>query len=98
MGTITDEVALPCNKENPSAISAPAFPPTRTLDPSGRRIVTSREEEEVLESRDKVEKSGPGDSAPIASNASANEPRLAITRAMNLVFAKSGFNWQASAP
>jgi hypothetical protein len=48
--------------EDPSAIKAPAFPPTRTLDPSGRRIVTSREEE-VLESRDKVEKSGPGDSA-----------------------------------
>ena len=69
-------------------------------------MVTSREEEEVLESRDKVEKSGPGDSAPINSNASVNETRLAMMPMMKLVrincgdncFGKSGFKWQAFSP
>ena len=76
--------------EDPSAIKAATFLPARTLDPSGRRIVTSREEDEVLESRGKAERSGPGDSAPVASNSSVNEPRLAIIPTMNLRCIKGG--------
>jgi hypothetical protein len=105
-GTVKDEVALLCNAEYPSCINAANFPSTRTFWPSGSRRVTSREDEEVLESRDEVGKSGPGDSTPIASSASMNEAKAAITPTMNLVcincgddcFGKSGFDWQAFSP
>jgi hypothetical protein len=84
MGTIEDEVALPCNAEHPAAMNSPVFPPIRTFCPLGRGTIIPRGDKAVLESGDEVRELGPGASTPTASNASVNKPELAITPTINL--------------